>query len=301
MRLASKSASRIIVNVDAGFVTFRARTRNRSNGFEPRRSRQSSFAAPAENEDCRAGSESEGVLRAPRISAANYLSRQSGMTADDPASHHGVFLRLYSPNRVETARFSGTPKHFAPTPIQRNQSGVAILRNASGDLSESQRRFRRGGGSPSALAGTRNDLARLFCCVGSPRVPPAAFTPGLAPEDFRRSSPILSVGRFFVGWSAGAPVALLPHIDVALLDPFARQPDIARMRTRPPMAGHPNPLAAPVPLAGNEIPKRRGARRRGNNFFPVRRWWLGGLSDVGAVRRSDLRRNGNGMFDHATR
>src|SRR5208283_1022798 len=188
----------------------------RGYGFEPRRSRQSSFAAPAENEDCRAGSESEGGLRAPRISAANY----------DSASHHGVFLRLYSPNRVETARFSGTPKHFASTPVQRNQSGVAILRNASGDLSEPQRRFPARRGFAIALAGTRNDLARLFCCVGSPRVPPAAFTPGLAPEDFRRSSPILSVGRFFVGWSAGAPVALLPHIDVALLDPFARQPDI---------------------------------------------------------------------------
>jgi hypothetical protein len=26
--------------------------------------------------------------------------------------------------------------------------------------------------------------ARLFCCVGSSRVPPAAFLPGLAPEDF---------------------------------------------------------------------------------------------------------------------
>ena len=143
--------------------------------------------------------------------------------------------------------------------------------------------------------------ARLFCCVGMPGVPPAAFLPGLAPEDFRRSFRILPVGRFFVGGSAGTPVALLPHIDVALLDPFARQPDIARMRTRPPMAGHPNPLAAPVPLAGNEIPKRRGARRRGNNFFPVRRRRLGGLSDVGAVRRSDLRLNGNGTFDHATR
>lgn len=143
--------------------------------------------------------------------------------------------------------------------------------------------------------------AWLFCCVGSPRVPPAAFLPGLAPEDFRRSSWTLSVGRFFVGGSAGAPVALLPHIDVALLDPFARQPDVARMRTRPPMAGHPNPLAAPVPVAGNEIPKRRGPRWRGNDIFPVRRWRLGGLSGVGAVRRSDLRRNGNGTFDHATR
>ena len=142
---------------------------------------------------------------------------------------------------------------------------------------------------------------RLFCCVGSPRVSPAAFLPGLAPEDFRRSSPILPVGRFFVSWSAGAPVALLPHIDVALLNPFARQPDIARMRTRTPMAGHPNPLAAPVPLAGNEIPKRRGARWRGSYIFPVRWWRLGGLSDIGAVRRSDLRRNGNGTFDHATR
>jgi hypothetical protein len=44
-------------------------------GFEPRRSRQSSFAALAENEDCRAEAGSEGGLRAPRISAANYLSR----------------------------------------------------------------------------------------------------------------------------------------------------------------------------------------------------------------------------------
>ena len=162
-------------------------------GPSPRNDCNSSFAALAENEDCRTG-----------------LSRQSGMTADDSASHYSTALAYVS---------------------------------------------------------------------------------------FR----ILPVGRFFIGGSAGTPVALLPHIDVALLDPFARQPDIARMRTRPPMAGHPNPLATPVPLAGNEIPKRRGARRRGNNFFPVRRRRLGGLSDVGAVRRSDLRRNGNGTFDHATR
>jgi hypothetical protein len=76
--------------------------------------------------------------------AANYLSRQSGTTADDPAGHYGVFLRLYSPNRVETARFTVTPKDFAPTRFERDQSSVAILRNASGDLSEPQRRFRRG-------------------------------------------------------------------------------------------------------------------------------------------------------------
>jgi hypothetical protein len=70
------------------------------------------------------------------------LSRQSGTTADDSASHYGSFLRLYSPNRVETARFSVTPKDFALTRFKRDQSGVAILWNVSGDLSEPQRRFR---------------------------------------------------------------------------------------------------------------------------------------------------------------
>jgi hypothetical protein len=58
------------------------------------------------------------------------LSRQSGTTADDSASHYRVFLRLYSPNRVETARFTVTPKDFAPTRFQRDQSGVATLRSA---------------------------------------------------------------------------------------------------------------------------------------------------------------------------
>ena len=111
----------------------------------------------------------------------------------------------------------------------------------------------------------------------------------------------LSVGRFFVGGSAGAPVALLPHIDVVLLDPFARQPDVARMRTRPPVAGHPNPLAAPSPVTGNEPPLRRGAWWRRCNIFLVRWRRLGGLSHIRAVRRSDLWRDGNGTVDRATR
>jgi hypothetical protein len=108
--------------------------------LSPRTGCNSSFAALAENEDCRVSlrplgygltsrspaERDEGGLRAPGISAANYLSRQSGTTADDSASHYGVFLRLYSPNRVETARFTVTPKDFAPTRFKRDQSGVAI-------------------------------------------------------------------------------------------------------------------------------------------------------------------------------
>jgi hypothetical protein len=38
-------------------------------------------------------------------------------------------------------RFTVTPKDFAPTRFQRDESAVAILRNAPGDLSEPQRRF----------------------------------------------------------------------------------------------------------------------------------------------------------------
>ena len=119
--------------------------------------------------------------------------------------------------------------------------------------------------------------------------------------------PDAPVGRFLVGGSAGAPTALLPHVNigllhaVGLLDPFAWQPHIARMRARPPVAGHPNPLAAPGPVAGNEPPLRQGAWWRGNNIFLIRRRRLGGLTNVGAVRRGDLWPNGNRTIDRATR
>ena len=119
----------------------------RGYGFEPRRSRQPRrclLAKPFGVRGCRVSlrplgygltsrspaERDEGGLRALGTSAANYLSRQSGTTADDPASHYGVFLRLYSPNRVETTRFTVTPKDFAPTRFERDQSGVATLRDA---------------------------------------------------------------------------------------------------------------------------------------------------------------------------
>ena len=57
----------------------------RGYGFEPRRSRQYSFAATAENEDCRAEAGSEGGLRALGTNAANY----------DPAGQFMGFSYVY--------------------------------------------------------------------------------------------------------------------------------------------------------------------------------------------------------------
>lgn len=99
----------------------------------------------------------------------------------------------------------------------------------------------------------------------------------------------LSVGGFFIRGRAGTPVASLPDIDVALLHPFAPKPDVARMRTRPPVAGHPDPLAAPGPMSGNEIPQRPRAGTRGNDIVLIVRRRLCGLADMDVVRRRDLR------------
>jgi len=43
-----------------------------------------------------------------------------------------VFLRLYSPNGVETGRFTVTPKDFAPARKWRDQSTVANLHFSPG-------------------------------------------------------------------------------------------------------------------------------------------------------------------------
>ena len=111
----------------------------------------------------------------------------------------------------------------------------------------------------------------------------------------------LSVSGFFVRRRAGTPVAFLPDIDIALLHPLAAQPDVARMRPRPPVAGHPDPLTAPVPVAGNEIPQRPWAGTHGNDILLIVRRRLGGLSEIDIVRRRNLWRDVGGRRRLATR
>jgi len=76
--------------------------------------------------------------------------------------------------------------------------------------------------------------ARLFLLCGQPAShPPHSSRSGT--EDFRRSFRILPVGRFFVGGkrrNASGPFAAHRR---CLAGPICRQPDIARMRERPPM------------------------------------------------------------------
>jgi len=135
---------------------------------------------------------------------------------------------------------------------------------------------------------------KAAACHHTPSPPLRGFA------SFARSTMLSFVG-FFIRGRAGTPVAFLPDIDVALLHPFAAQPDVTRMRTRPPMAGHPEPLAAPRPVAGNEIPKRPRAGTHGDDIFLVRGRRLGRLADIDVVCGRDLRCDVGRRWRRATR
>jgi hypothetical protein len=117
----------------------------------------------------------------------------------------------------------------------------------------------------------------------------------------------LFISRFFVVVGAGTPVAALPDIDVGLLggvglfQPFARKPDIARMRARAPVARNPHVLTAPFPMAGDEPPLRRRTGRRRDDVLLIGGRRLRRLTDIYAVSRGDLGRDIDRWFAHAAR
>ena len=69
-------------------------------------------------------------------------------------------------------------------------------------------------------------------------------------------------------------------------DPAAMHPDCARVRAPAPMASHPDPMAAPDPLARNPKPNIRGTRRGGHDLDLRRGRRL--------VRNNDIRRGRGG-------
>jgi len=132
---------------------------------------------------------------------------------------------------------------------------------------------------------------------------PTGFT-GLASFARFQKSPFV---RFLIRRRAGTPMALLPDVHIRLLHgvgflhPFARQPDVARMWPCPPMALHPNPLAAPFPVPGDKIPQRPRPGRRRNDILLIGRRRLSGLPEVDVIRRRHLRTDFGGRGRSTTR
>jgi len=116
------------------------------------------------------------------------------------------------------------------------------------------------------------------------------YSGGASVPASRRRSALTRQGRLVS--SLNLPIEILPpmraHPDVAMtaMAPVAAHPNGARMRTRSPVAGAPNPASTPFPRAANPDKRRIGSH--GNNLDLQRRWLAWTFHDHFARRRGLL-------------